>query len=191
MSAVLGVFVGGRSTRMGGHPKGLLAAPDTGEALVVRAVRLARELGATPVLVGDARAYDVLGCDVPAVCDDPPDVGPLGGLCGLLGFAGDRAAFALACDMPFVTLDHLRALAVAHPGAPCVAARRSNDAPWEPFFARYDAPRVLPAVRAMIAAGERSLQRVMARVGARALSLDARATDDWDTPDDVSRCRTL
>jgi choline dehydrogenase len=44
MSAVLGVFVGGRSTRMGGHPKGLLAAPDTGEALVVRAVRLAREI---------------------------------------------------------------------------------------------------------------------------------------------------
>ncbi len=184
MSAVLGVFVGGRSTRMGGHPKGLLAAPDTGEALVVRAVRLARELGATPVLVGDAHAYDLVRCDVSVVCDDPPGVGPLGGLCGLL-------AFALACDMPFVTLDDLRALAVAHPGAACVAARRSDDAPWEPFFARYDAPRVLPVVRAAIAAGDRSLQRVMERAGAQSLARDARALDDWDTPDDVSRCRTL
>ncbi len=187
---VVGVFVGGRSARMGGRPKGLLAAPDTGESLVARAVRLARELGAEPVLVGAADAYEHVARDVTVVGDEPAGVGPLGGLCGLLSYAGDREAIALACDMPHVTLDDLRALAAAHPDAACVAARRDEGAPWEPFFARYDPARVLPEARAMAARGERSLQALLARVGTLPVAVGARALDDWDAPEDVSRSRT-
>ena len=60
---VVGVFVGGRATRLGGLAKGLLRAPDTDEPLVSRLARISRQ--ALPrsefVLVGDARAYDELG----------------------------------------------------------------------------------------------------------------------------------
>jgi hypothetical protein len=40
-----GIFVGGAARRMDGAPKGLLPAPDTGEALVVRAARCCVEAG--------------------------------------------------------------------------------------------------------------------------------------------------
>ena len=53
---VLGIFVGGASTRMGGQPKGLLPAP-TGEPLVSRTIAAGRAAGLAPVLVGAAEHY--------------------------------------------------------------------------------------------------------------------------------------
>jgi molybdopterin-guanine dinucleotide biosynthesis protein A len=186
----LGLFVGGRSARMGGAPKGLLPAPDTGEALVARSLRLARALGLDVTLVGDATPYRALVGDVAPLDDEAPGSGPLGGLCALLAWAGERPVIALACDMPRVSLAHLGALR-DHPSRDAVvAARRAPDAPWEPLLARYDAARVLPAARARLARGERSLQGLLAAVGAADAGLDAGACDDWDTPEDVTRSRT-
>lgn len=192
MSLVVGVFVGGRSVRMGGAPKGLLAAPDTGEALVTRTLRLARALPADVVLVGEARAYASVAPDTEIVADDPAGIGPLGGLQALFAYAGERPVIALACDMPHVSLDALRTLATAAPDAHCVAAQNADRTRWEPFFARYDAPRARSVAAAMIGRGERSLQRLVEAIGARAVEVDAMTVIDWDTPDDVTltRCRT-
>jgi molybdopterin-guanine dinucleotide biosynthesis protein A len=84
---IAGIFVGGASTRMRGQPKGRLLARDTGEPLIVRSARLLRLARLTPVLVGEARAYDDLLPDVPRIADAPQGVGPLGGLAGLFAFA--------------------------------------------------------------------------------------------------------
>lgn len=183
-----GVFTGGQSRRMGGRPKGLLAAPETGEALVVRAVRVMREAGLVPVLVGEASPYRALVQGVEEIADDPAGIGPLGGLSALVARGGGGRVIAVACDMPWVSVDALRALAEHPSRAPVVAARRAREAPWEPFFARYDGARVAPVLRALIADGQRSFQRLFAALAVEAIDLgDARVVTDWDTPEDVER----
>ena len=183
-----GIFTGGKSRRMGGRPKGLLSAPGTGEALVVRAVRVLREAGLVPVLAGDASPYRALVAGVEEIADDPSGIGPLGGLSALLTRGGGAPVIAVACDMPWVSVDALRALA-AHPSrAPVVAARRAEGAPWEPFFARYDGALAAPVLGALIADGQRSFQRLFAALEVEAFDLgDVRVITDWDTPEDVEK----
>lgn len=182
-----GIFVGGASRRMGGKAKGLLRVPGGDEPIVVRLVRLSREAGLEPVLVGDASAYATLGLKVPAIADDPPGVGPLGGLAALLEYAGEAVALALACDMPFVSAQVLRTLAAPGWNAPVVAPRRGEGGPWEPLLARYDAPRVRPTLRRSIQQGVRSFQRLFALLEVEPVVFEG-AVDparDWDTPQDI------
>jgi molybdopterin-guanine dinucleotide biosynthesis protein A len=204
----LGVLVGGRSSRMGGQPKGLLLVPGSDESLVVHALRVGAEAGCAPRwLVGDLEAYDPLataharelnsaagGADQPAfrgrLQDDPAGVGPLGGLRALLQAAsasGLGQVIAVACDMPYVTPALLTALREHPSEAAVLAARRGPEAPWEPLLARYRPALLLPAVDAALAAGERSFQRLLARVTVAEFEAPglARALDDWDRPEDV------
>jgi molybdopterin-guanine dinucleotide biosynthesis protein A len=181
--AVAGLFIGGRSTRMGGAPKGLMPGPD-GQTLVARWVGLLGELGVPAVLVGEASAYAEL--ELPALADEPRGIGPLGGLVALLRHAGTRPAVAFACDMPFVTRELVERLLGAPHEASIVAARR--DGRWEPLFARYDPARVLPLAVARAASPHHSLQPLLDQAGAVALPLlphEARQLGDWDSPADV------
>jgi molybdopterin-guanine dinucleotide biosynthesis protein A len=178
-----GIFVGGASSRMGGSPKGLLAAPGGG-TLVTRWLGVLRAAGvADVVLVGRDGAYaDV---PLPALDDAPRGIGPLGGVVALLRHAGARRAIAVACDMPFVSPELIGRL-VAAPDAPVVAPRR--DERWEPLCARYDSPRVLPLAEAQVARGVHSLQRLLDGAGAQALPIAAdaaRELRDWDSPEDI------
>ena len=167
---------------MGGVAKGLLTT-ESGETLVSRWQRLFAELGVPTVLVGQHEAYRAL--EAPKIADDPAGIGPLGGLVALLTTAGEGRAFAVACDMPFVSIELLRKLA-AHPSpAPIVAARRGDW--WEPLFARYDAPRVLSTARARVRRGEHSLQGLLDEASAEPLPLtpvEANELRDWDRPED-------
>jgi len=187
-----GIFVGGRGRRMGGAAKGLLDAGG-GETILARWRRLFADLGVAPVLVGAHEAYASSGLEI--VADDPSAEGPLAGLLALLAHAersGAAAVIAVACDMPRVSPALLRRLAEARsetaaPDAPIVAARR--DGRWEPFFARYDAARVLPVARARAARGELALQGLLDACGAAPLALtDSEAAElcDWDTSEDVA-----
>ena len=83
-----GIFVGGASRRMNGHPKGLLPCEPGGETIVGRLVRIVQALELPVVLVGQHEAYRPLG--LPMLADQPPGVGPLGGLCALLRHAQGR-----------------------------------------------------------------------------------------------------
>jgi molybdopterin-guanine dinucleotide biosynthesis protein A len=182
---VAGIFVGGRSSRMGGQPKGLLELTP-GLTLVGRWRALFQGLGIACVLVGESAAY--AGEGVPAIADAEAE-GPLGGLLALLAHAGDRVAVAVACDMPFVS-DALVTRLVEEAPAPALVARRGGR--WEPFFARYDARAILPLAEASARSGARSLQAILDAVGARELALspdEAAQLDDWDTPADARRPR--
>lgn len=189
MSAPLvGIFVGGRGSRMGGVAKGLLAAPGATETLVARLERVAREALGEPqvVLVGRAEAYAALG--LPSLEDQPPGVGPIGGLGALLGVATERGApfaLALACDLPFVSAALLRRLGTFEPRARAVAPRQG--ALWQPLCARYAPAPALEATRGLIAGGARSLQAVLSELGAVELPLEASdELRDWDEPGDLS-----
>ncbi len=174
---------------MGGSPKGLLLAP-SGETLIARWKGLFARLSIPCVLVGErARsAYASAGLEVLADARAADDLGPLGGLLALLEHAGEGAAIAVACDMPFVSTELVRRLAEVRSPAPAVAARRAGR--WEPFFARYDAQAVVPTALAHADARRGSLQALLDAVSAEELAMsDAEHAEllDWDAPEDVTR----
>ncbi len=174
---------------MGRKPKGLLPARDTGEPLVVRLVRIATELGFEPAFVGSAEAYAGAVPNLRVIADEPPGIGPLGGLGGLLKAAGARPVIAVACDMPHVSASLLDRLASA-PAKAMVVAPRSINGKWEPLCARYDAFAVGPLLTAALARGVRSFQELFESLDLAELPLSAREQmllEDWDTPEDVSR----
>jgi molybdopterin-guanine dinucleotide biosynthesis protein A len=182
MSDIGGILVGGRGLRMGGFAKGLLPAP-SGETLVARWRRLFAELGWMCVFVGQHEAY--AGIEIEWIADDPPGIGPIGGLAALLARAGEGRAIAVACDMPFVSGELLAKLA-SHPSRATVLAPRRGDL-WDPLFARYDAPRVLPVAQMRARGQQHSLQGLLDEVGAEALPLEEREwaeLRDWDRPED-------
>ena len=180
---VAGIFVGGAGARMGGMAKGLLVSPG-GETLIERWRAVLTEAGVGPVLlVGRHPAYAAVA-GLEALDDEPPGIGPLGGLVALLRRAGEGTALALACDMPFVSRELVERL-VAAPPAPVVAPRREGR--WEPLCARYDAPRVLPLAMRAAAGPRHGLGRVLDAAGAVELPLapgEAAQLDDWDSPAD-------
>jgi molybdopterin-guanine dinucleotide biosynthesis protein A len=184
---VAGIFVGGAGRRMQGQAKGLLRTPD-GVTLVDRLRGLLAATGAEIVLVGAAEAYASLGLE--ALADEPPGVGPMGGLAALLRRAGrvDKAqALAVACDLPYVS-SALLARLVAAPPAPVVAPVR--DGRWEPLCARYDAARVRPVLDGLLAQRRHALQAVLDAAGAVPLPLlpgEADQLRDWDSPQDIAR----
>jgi molybdopterin-guanine dinucleotide biosynthesis protein A len=177
---------------MHGEPKGLLASPE-GQPLVVRLIDLCRASlnDAEVVLVGQASAYTELALS--ALADDPPGIGPMGGLCALLAEAerrGSAQAFALACDLPYVTARLLARLRDAEPAADAVAPRRQGV--WEPLFARYEPSRALAAAQRVRKRGRHALFAVLDELGpgARELVLqqdEFELLNDWDAPGDVRR----
>jgi molybdopterin-guanine dinucleotide biosynthesis protein A len=188
-SLVVGIFVGGRGSRLGGRDKGNLRLPG-GERVIQRLVDVcANALPTAPqVLVGASEAYGDL--DLLALADEPAGVGPLGGLRALLLHAretGCAGAVVLACDLPYVSETLVRLLATEAPEAAFLAPRSGEL--WETLTARYSVT-ALEAVDAALGAGERALQRVIRRLGAGAkeLELDAASREelrDWDTPEDL------
>lgn len=173
---------------MGGYPKGLLRAPDTGEPLVLRLVRLGRAVGCEPVLVGDATPYVSLSHEIPVLHDAPQGIGPLGGLSALLTYAGDRAALAVACDMPYVTAGLLTRLATTPARAAVLAPRYAPDGPFEPLFARYHSIQVRSSLAEAIACGVRSFQTFFRTIPVEPLPLEPAEQAllrDWDRPDDI------
>ncbi len=188
VQSVVGIFVGGASRRMGGRPKGLLPAPDTGEPIVARLARLARSLSLEVALVGEAGPYVGVVPDAPRLLDRPQGVGPLGGLGALLAFAGERPAVAVACDMPYVSTEVLEMLVAPGWRGSVVAPRRAPGAPPEPFLTRYDPIRVRPALERALAAGVRSFRGLLAGLDVEDLPLRdeaLRCLVDWDAPGDV------
>ena len=190
---VVGVFVGGRGSRLGGVAKGLLQAPDNASSLVER---LLIELGAALpaaelVLVGNAAAYQSLG--LRAVADAPGAEGPLGGLLGLLQYAESAQrthVLALACDLPYIERNLLQRLGSEENDAAALVSKTGTLR--NPLVARYRVLPALAAARDVLASGARSLQAVLDRLGDGAVVLSLSSAEeaslrDWDTPEDMQR----
>jgi len=145
------------------------------------------------VLVGAAEAYVALGFT--SVSDEPPGVGPLGGLIGLLTHAEQRRALhvlVLACDLPRVGAALLQRL--AHEATDASALVIAQGEIQNPLLARYTVAEALAAARETLSAGQRSLQAVLKRLGDGAgvavmalNAAEAATVDDWDTPEDMQK----
>jgi molybdopterin-guanine dinucleotide biosynthesis protein A len=186
---LLGIFVGGQSRRMGGAPKGLLLAPDTGESLIARLARVGREAGLEPILVGSAELGE-LGESLPRILDREPRVGPLSGLASFLERAGSRPCIAVASDMPRVSVALLTRLQLESSKAAVLAPRDAATGKWEPLCARYDPTVVAPVLARAIEAGARAFQDVFRNLSVVELTLsesERAQLHDWDTPEDIER----
>ena len=183
-----GIFVGGAARRMHGAAKGLLPAPDTGEALVARLARLAEELGWEVVLVGRHPTYMEALPALPALADHPAGVGPIGGLGALAQRRADGHFVALACDMPALDSDLLRSLETWAPDSEAVAPRSADGQRWEPLCARYQGQATRSALETCLARGERSLQAVLREMHVTTLPIRDDQRErlmDWDRPEDL------
>jgi molybdenum cofactor guanylyltransferase len=193
-SPAVGIFVGGQGRRMGGVAKGWLL--HEGRPLVERLLDACRAAApsdevAALYLIGNVSAY--VQTHVPALADDPPGVGPMGGLRALLLEASriGRDAIALAVDLPYVDAALVRRLFDEEPDAAALAPREENR--WQPLFARYRPSALLSVIDAALADGQTSLQTLfdrLWRLGAHTaelvLSADERsALRDWDRPSDM------
>jgi molybdopterin-guanine dinucleotide biosynthesis protein A len=188
---LVGLLVGGQGKRMGGVAKGTLRAPGSELSLVERLLVEIRAAvpGAAIALVGEASVYRDLGLET--LEDEPPGIGPLGGLASLLGHAerrGDGHVLAFACDLPRLDRGLIARLATEAPEAAVVLVKQAETR--NPLIARYAvAPARLAATEAL-RQGRRSLQAVLDRLepGVVALQLsadEASRLQDWDRPSDV------
>lgn len=181
---------------MGGAAKANLAFE--GRTILERcldACRLAAEHvspGVPPCiyLVGESSAYSAEG--VSRLSDQPPGIGPMGGLRALL-LAAERhgtSAVALAGDQPFLTAALLTRLYLEGEGVAALAPRQGSR--WEPLFARYLPEPALAAIEVAMARSESSLQSIFQALGASAMPLELSSAEwqalrDWDRPDDMLR----
>jgi molybdopterin-guanine dinucleotide biosynthesis protein A len=183
------LLAGGRAVRMGGIPKGLLRVG--GEPIAARSLRLLRDLFAEAIVVAnDPAPYAPLGARV--VADVFPGKGAPGGLHAALSAARTAWVFAAACDLPFLERGPIVALAALRGAHDAVVVRRG--AGLEPLHAFWSRA-CLPALEAMLHAGDPSLQdlagavrtRVVDEEAWRAMDPGGRALENANTPEDAVR----
>jgi molybdopterin-guanine dinucleotide biosynthesis protein A len=178
------VMAGGDSSRMGTDK----ANVTLGEKTLLQSV-IATMQQLFPQVIVSVRQPRA-GIDLPQVCDEQADGGPLAGLVASLGQITTPWAFMVACDMPFVVpevvellagyrLQHQAVVPVVH-GHP------------QPLAAFYAASCLAP-LRASFAAEQKGLRSVLKQLDVRyvdeAEMLEAdpllRSFFDLDTPQDV------
>jgi molybdopterin-guanine dinucleotide biosynthesis protein A len=188
---IMGIFVGGNSSRMGGRPKGLLRSPlDAKLTLVQHFQEMAQQLGIESVLVGAKTDYSHLGMHT--LTDEPAGVGPIGGLHAFLAYCLTQEAWAVAvaCDMPYVSLELVNRLCTAAGDCPVLAPRDSRSQRWEPLFARYEPRRVIPIVQDRLSLNDHSLQSVLKLAAGETLPLTVEEwamLRDWDEEQDITQ----
>jgi molybdopterin-guanine dinucleotide biosynthesis protein A len=105
------ILAGGKASRYGGAPKGLLeAAP--GVSILEKTLREITAAGIKEIIIlaNEPGPYERFG--LPIVPDIRPGIGPLGGIeAGLAHFAGRYdAVLFLPCDLPGITASEISAL---------------------------------------------------------------------------------
>lgn len=179
------VMAGGDSRRMGTDKANVALGEKT---LLQTVTATMRQLFPQVILsVRQPRA----GIDLPQVCDEVSDGGPLAGLAASLAQITTPWAFMVACDMPFVVpevvellagyrLQHQAVVPIVH-GHP------------QPLAAFYAASCLAP-LRASLAAQQKGLRGVLQQLDVRyvdeaeivAADPQLRSFFDLDTPQDVA-----
>lgn len=153
------ILVGGRSLRMGQSKATLLLG---GEMLLAHVLRAVRPLVGEIVIVAAADQTIPLSADLAAcvrvVHDRVVAAGPLPAVACGLEAVGAEAAFALACDAPFVRPDVLRYLA-GRLGPEDAGVVPEWNGRLQPLVAIYR-PGVGSELEALAARGEARLQAV-------------------------------
>ncbi|MDQ6601332.1 MAG: molybdenum cofactor guanylyltransferase [Chloroflexota bacterium] len=172
------ILAGGRSRRMG-TDKALLRLPSGGPTLIERVVAAARAVADDVVIVAeDAGRLPAMG--VRTAPDAIAGAGPLAGL--VAGFAAARHTdiFALACDLPYLSIPLLEWMAVLPRTWDALVPYRPNEdgkTGWEPLHAIYTRACLAP-MRAALDRGDRQATAFFPAINVRPLTADAMRTHD-------------
>jgi molybdenum cofactor guanylyltransferase len=188
------VLAGGASRRMG-RDKALMTLD--GRTLLERAVVAVASVARDTFVVGDRAAYHQFG--VAVVADEFPGAGPLGGIATALRHARHAHVLVVACDMPFLSVPLLQAMAaqprdfdVLVPVTSSVASGQRSASTYETLHAIYERS-ILPAIELRIARGELQVAAALAGLAVRELPeawlreydpamrsfVNANRPDDW------------
>ena len=140
-----------------GRDKALL--PFGGVPLVVHVAQMVAGATGSATLVGPRERYGELGW--PLVEDEVSGDGPLGGLIAALAASTAERSLVVACDMPWLQMESLRALIHYVSDADVVVARGERGI--EPLCAVYHR-RCLPVLRVALREGERAVRQVLDRL---------------------------
>jgi molybdopterin-guanine dinucleotide biosynthesis protein A len=154
------LLAGGRATRMGGVPKGLLSLD--GRPLLGRSLDLfARLFGASLLVTNDPVPYRAF--DVATTPDLIERRGAPGGLHAALSAATTPWIFLAGCDMPYLSAEGIALLASRRGGARAVIPTWGGRL--EPLHALWSR-EALPLIGPALLEGEPSLWRLATLVGA-------------------------
>jgi molybdopterin-guanine dinucleotide biosynthesis protein A len=191
----IAIQAGGQSSRMG-QDKALM--PFLGRPLIAR---LAERLSglADELLVTTNRPAEFSFLGLPLFPDLLPGMGALGGLYTALSAARQDLVAVVACDMPFVLPDLLRAQRdlLLREEADVIVPRSAEGL--EPLHAIYRREACLPAVRAALEMGERRMVawfpavrvRVMELPEVAAIDPDLRSFINLNRPEDFRQAEEL
>jgi len=180
------IMAGGDSQRMGRDKANVVL---DGQTLLQSVITTMQQL--FPQVIVSVRQPRA-GIDLPQVCDDEPNGGPLAGLAASLGQITTPWAFMVACDMPFVVPEVVELLAgyrLRHQAV--VPIVHGHPQPLAAFYAA----SCLAPLRASLAAQQKGLRGVLKQLDVRyvdeAEMLEAdphlRSFFDLDTPQDVAQ----
>ena len=179
------IMAGGDSKRMGRDKASLTLG---GETLLQTVTTTMQQL--FPQVVVSVRQLRA-GINLPQVCDEQPDGGPLAGLVASLESIDTPWAFMVACDMPFVVPEVVELLAgyrsVQHQAV--VPVVHGHPQPLAAFYAA----SCLAPLRASLTARQKSMRGVLQQLDVRyvdetemlAADPQLRSFFDLDTPQDV------
>ena len=173
------VLAGGASRRMGAAKAGVELAGRPLLSYPLAALRAA--LAEVAVIAKADTPLPAIGYGVLVWREPEEPQHPLAGIVAALGAAAGRPVVVLACDMPFVTADLVRALATAATDAPAVVARA--DGRIQPLAARYE-PRALELLRGFDPNG-RAIDQVAA-LAPLALDVDPELLANVNRPEDLA-----
>jgi molybdopterin-guanine dinucleotide biosynthesis protein A len=187
------VFAGGESRRMG-RDKALLEIG--GATLLQRAVNLVRRAGGAPFVVGRRRPpQQVAGARQidEASRAGRPACGPLMALRWGLADSGAERVLALACDVPFVTVDLIHYLMAQSEGVDVVVPRCGGV--MHVLTAVY-APDCMPAIDRRLAAGQLAVHALLEDLRVRIIDEEeltrfggARLLENINTPAQLARAK--
>ncbi len=128
-----------------------------GVAMVVRVANALRAAGCQPVFAvgGERAALEALGIEF--VADLYPGEGPVGGVITALAASDPAAVVVVACDLPYLTVDTVRALLGSGGAAHATVAVTDRVQPMCALWSR----RALDSLREAFAGGERRLLAVL------------------------------
>lgn len=188
------ILAGGRAHRMGGADKSTLVLGS--ERIIDRQLATLEAVADTILIVGGAPER----FNYPGVREVPDIVqasGALGGICSALAASSHAWTLVVACDMPFLSIPLLRALAARRSPAVDVVMPRTGDG-LQPLCAVYS-ERCAVALRARIGRGLLKASAIVEDVRVEEVGPDEVAAYDPDglmfvnvnTPHDYERAKEV
>jgi molybdopterin-guanine dinucleotide biosynthesis protein A len=152
------ILAGGESARMG-RDKALLEFG--GLPLILRIAELLRSVAAQPTVIAPPEKFRAFG--LPAIADDNPGFGPLGGIATALRATNEEWNLIVGCDLPFLTREWLAYLIQRATLSNADVVLPHSDSGAEPLCAVYR-KRCWPSITAALRRGTRKITDSLAEL---------------------------